>query len=275
VQPSGMYFQFDGRELDQLAERHSKQFASAEPFPHVVLDDFVPATVLDQVLAEFPEPASNQWRRYSRIEERKLAWADDNTMGLVTRHVLGQFNSSIFVTFLERLTGIRGIVPDPHFVGGGLHQIQRGGFLKVHADFNVHPRLRLDRRLNLLLYLNRDWRNEYGGALELWDRTMTHAVRAIQPIFNRCVIFATTSYSFHGHPDPLMCPEDITRRSLAFYYYTNGRPSEAFLTGGHSTLFRRRPGEAWRPSAQSIINFAVHRVLPPLLVDWIRELRAR
>src|SRR5581483_6543461 len=116
-----------------------------------------------------------------------------------------------------------GLIPDPYFTGGGLHQIERGGYLKIHADFDRHEKLGLQRRLNVLVYLNRDWDESYGGALELWDRAMTHPVVRVLPVFNRCVVFSTTDQSYHGHPEPLTCPPDRRRRSLALYYYTAAR----------------------------------------------------
>ena len=104
------------------------------------------------------------------------------------------------------------MIPDPSFDGGGLHQILPGGFLKVHADFNKHDKTKLDRRLNVLIYLNKNWKEEYGGHFELWDRTMHHSEIRILPIFNRMAIFSTTDSSFHGHPDALKCPEGMTRK---------------------------------------------------------------
>jgi Rps23 Pro-64 3,4-dihydroxylase Tpa1-like proline 4-hydroxylase len=138
--------------------------------------------------------------------------------------------------FLETLTGIDGLVPDPYFGGGALHQIVPGGFLKVHADFNWHPKLRLDRRLNMLVYLNRGWRPEWGGALELWDGEMAGPVASILPLFNRTVVFTTTDSSFHGHPRPLACPDGTTRKSVSLYYYSNGRP-ESERSAPHDTIF--------------------------------------
>ena len=167
----------------------------------------------------------------------------ETQFGSATRALLYQLNSSVFIDFLETLTGIRGLIPDPHFWGGGVHQIVRGGFLKVHTDFNRHPRLKLDRRLNLLLYLNPEWQEEWGGHLELWDRGMAKCGKRILPIFGRCVVFSTTDFSNHGHPDPLNCPEGMTRKSLALYYYSNGRPSSETAGKHYSTSFRRRPGE--------------------------------
>ena len=128
-----------------------------------------------------------------------------------------------------------------------MHEIRRGGFLKIHSDFNVHPQLRLNRRLNLLLYLNKNWKIDWGGQLELWDQEMKSCRAKVQPNFNKMIIFKTTDYSYHGHPEPLNCPENISRKSIALYYYTNGRPKEEINPkngdSGQSTLFQKRQDE--------------------------------
>ncbi|KOG34322.1 proline hydroxylase [Streptomyces resistomycificus] len=252
-----------------LADSRREEFRTAEPFPHVVVDDFLPEWVADQVVGEFPKPGDVPWQRFDRATSKKLASEGDEFIGEFTRHLMAQFNSAAFLGFLEQLTGVEGLVPDPYFEGGGLHQIERGGFLKVHADFNWHNKLRLDRRLNAILYLNRDWEESYGGALELWDREMTRSVTRLLPEFNRFVVFATTDDAFHGHPEPLACPPDRTRRSLALYYYTNGRPAEEF-SSAHSTLYQRRPGEHAGRTRK-----AVERVTPPVLLDAARHARRR
>ncbi len=139
----------------------------------------------------------------------------------------------------------------------------------MHADFNWHRQMRLDRRINLLIYLNKDWQPEYGGNLELWDTTMSHKVAEYAPLFNRCVIFNTTDNSYHGNPVPVSCPPDRSRRSLAFYYYTNGRPAGE-VSRSHGTLFKNRPGEA--TVGEMTTSFA-HRIIPPIVVDAWRNLR--
>jgi hypothetical protein len=260
-------FYFDGTTLLSLGRSLAERYAVARPFPHVVIDDFLPEWVVDGVVEEFPNPGSERWKRYSGSTEIKLQLTDGECFGPFTRHVLAQFNSAEFIGFLEELTGIQGLVPDPHFVGGGLHQIERGGYLAVHADFNEHPHLLLDRRLNVLVYLNRDWPEEFGGYLELWDRSMEHAERRVLPVANRCVVFSTTSYSFHGHPDPLQCPQDRTRKSMAFYYYTKGRPADEISATAHSTLFKARPTN--RPEW---VRVAAQRYVPPVLSDALRSL---
>jgi len=176
----------------------------------------------------------------------------------------------VFVEFLERLTGITQLVSDPHFEGGGLHQIRPGGFLKVHADFNKSRKLNLDRRLNGLLYLNKDWEESYGGHLQLWNKDMTACEGKILPVFNRFVVFATTDDANHGHPDPLTCPPDRARRSMALYYYSNGRPADE-VADDHSTLFKQRPGEAWKSNLRQVAK----RWTPPALADLVGNRRTK
>ena len=194
------------------------------------------------MLSEFPGRDAIRWERRDHDHSAKRACAEISLMGPCTRHLLAELNGQVFVRFLEALTGIDGLIPDPNFEGGGLHRIDPGGRLEIHADFNRHQHLRLDRRLNLLIFLNKDWHEDYGGKLELWDRTMSQCEVRLLPIFNRVVLFSTTDRSFHGHPHPLSCPENTSRRSIALYYYSNGRP-ESERSPSHSTLYERRPGQ--------------------------------
>jgi hypothetical protein len=243
--------------LDQIAKDKSPAYASAQPYPHIVLEGFFDDWILDSVIAEFPNPRDKNWLLHDFPEEIKLQSKEEQQIPLFTRHFLYALNSASFLRFLERLTGIENLIGDPYFEGGGLHQIVSGGKLAIHADFNKHTSLGLDRRLNMLVYLNKDWKDEYGGHFELWDRDMAHVVRKVAPLFNRVVIFTTSQHSYHGHPDALNCPRDVTRKSLALYYYTNGGGE----TGRHSTLFQARPGERFKLDAKQIAR----DLTPPLL----------
>ncbi|MEO5874718.1 MAG: 2OG-Fe(II) oxygenase [Streptosporangiaceae bacterium] len=257
-------FAFRREELFALADRYAAQFRTAEPFPHVVIDDFLRPGALEQILLEFPEPDGSHWLEYDSGREVKLALQDAELLGPATRAMLAEFNGQVFVEFAERLTGIDGLVPDPHLDGGGLHQTVAGGYLKIHADFNKSRRLNLDRRLNGILYLNRDWDPDWGGDLELWDRDMTRCVVRVPPVFNRFLLFATTDGANHGLPEPITCPPGRARRSMALYYYSNGRP-DGEVEGDHTTLFRRRPGEDLRGSTRQRLR----RWVPPALADLL------
>ena len=230
------------QKMKRILPEAKKTFAEAKPFPHIHFDDFFEDDVAERVLKEFPEENDINWISYYDGHQKKLANENEENIGLFTRYVLYSLNSSLFLKFLEELTGIGCLISDPSFRGGGLHNIYRGGKLGIHADFNQHERYRLERRVNLLLYLNKDWREEYRGHIELWNREAKQCVRRYLPTFNRVVIFTTTDYSFHGHPDPLNCPDSMSRKSLALYYYTQGRPEEG-LGDRHSTIFKVRPGE--------------------------------
>ena len=215
-----------------------EQYRNGDPFPHIVIDGLFDDADLDAVFEAFPKPEEMRWMRFDSPLEKKLGfYHEHSTLAPAVRSFLDALNGFEMLLFLEELTGIEGLIPDPYFGGGGLHQIEPGGFLKIHADFNVHPKLRLDRRANMLVYLNRDWREEWGGHLELWNADMTERRQRIAPTFNRTVIFSTTDTSFHGHPDPLLSPPGVTRKSVSLYYYTAGRPDEE-RSAPHDTIFR-------------------------------------
>jgi hypothetical protein len=219
-------------------------YQGAHPFPHTAIDGLFDDALLDAVLADFPRPDEDAWRRFESATEKKLGWVHTAPLRPNLREFLVAMNAPPMLQFLQQLTGIDGLIPDPYYGGAGPHQIVSGGFLKIHADFNWHPLLRLDRRLNLLVYLNKDWPQEYGGHLELWDQEMKGCERRILPVFNRTVVFSTTDTSYHGHPRPLACPPDRTRKSVSFYYYTNGRPEEE-RSAPHDTVFKKTHEQDW------------------------------
>ncbi len=248
------------------------EYANAKPFPHIVFDNFFDPALLDMVLTEFPKPGQIDWQKFDNEREIKLASAREASFGPVTRLLFYHLNSITFLQFLSEVTSIPNLISDPGFEGGGLHQIKRGGKLGVHADFNRHRDFGLDRRLNLLLYLNKDWREDYGGNLELWDRNMSRCEARVAPLFNRVMVFGTTDFTFHGHPDPLQCPEGMTRKSMALYYFSNGRPAEE-VAGDHSTLFRARTANDFRPTVAQRARGLVKDLLPPLLARQLRRIR--
>jgi 2OG-Fe(II) oxygenase superfamily len=259
------------KKLESLAKENAEAYRKAKPFSHIYFDDFLPVGAAEAALREFPEPKQLDWAEFNRPKERKLAFDAVEKLPRSVREVLYFLNSRPMVQFLEVLTGVDGVIPDPYYVGGGLHQIKPGGNLEVHVDFNRHSKFKLDRRINLLIYLNKNWKEEYGGHFELWNRDMSAAEQKILPVFNRCAIFSTTEFSYHGHPTPLACPPDRTRKSMATYYYSNGRPEEE-LSGEHTTLFQTRPGQAPEKERTSMKD-VVKAITPPILVSAIRKIR--
>jgi Rps23 Pro-64 3,4-dihydroxylase Tpa1-like proline 4-hydroxylase len=257
------------RKLETLAEEKAQEYKNGKPFPHIYFDDFLPEEAAEAVLKEFPEPKLLRWTEFNEPTQRKLAYDSVEKLPQSIRTTLYFLNSRPMLKFLEVLTGIDGVIPDPYYAGGGLHQIKPGGNLEVHADFNFHPKFKLDRRINVLIYMNKDWKDEYGGHFELWNKEMTAAEQKILPVFNRCAIFSTTSTSYHGHPTPLACPPDRTRKSMATYYYSVGRP-EGEVSKPHSSLFQHRPGTARHVTLKGFVA----AVTPPILVSVAKKLRS-
>jgi Rps23 Pro-64 3,4-dihydroxylase Tpa1-like proline 4-hydroxylase len=249
VEPQGIdYSRFeDGAAL-------ARDYADAQPFPHIVLDGRFPEELLRQVAAEIGSATIDpEGDFYGSFKKRRVS--DVRKMRPHTRRLIEDLNSAPFLQFVEALTGIDGLIPDPHLEGGGVHQIGPGGFLKVHTDFNWHRRLSLHRRVNLLLYLNEGWQEEWNGHLELWNDGVSDRQARIAPIFNRMVVFSTTDFSYHGHPDPLTCPENVTRNSVAMYYYSASRPEHEIRFGASEmTNYRARPNEEFEGTGKHAVH---------------------
>jgi len=221
-------------QLDLLKERYK----SAYPFPHIVFNDFLIPEAAETIIDQFPSLESSNWIHYVHFNERKHGLNKVKSLPLFIQHAITQLNSKRFVNLLSELTGIPNLIADETLEGGGLHQSENGGYLNIHADYTVHPhRRKWRRRINVLIYLNRDWKDSFGGKLELWSSDMKKCIHKINPSFNKCVIFNTNMDSYHGHPDPLNCPSYITRKSIALYYFT----IEDRLPKKRSTNYRASP----------------------------------
>jgi len=258
-------------ELKSVAAEFKPVYSAAEPFPNIYFDDFFNEEALNEVLSEFPDLAKNPDLKFNDTNQVKLASKGEYRFGPQTKEFMHFLNSQPFLEFLSILTGIDDLIPDPFFEGGGCHQILRGGMLKLHADFNKHPRTKLDRRLNVLIYLNEDWKEEYGGHFELWDKEMKECKKKILPVFNRMAMFSTTSTSYHGHPNQLNCPPDRSRKSLALYYYTNGRPEEEMSNSlqDHNTLFKYRK-EDKKSKIYTSMKETIKLLTPPILLNGFK-----
>jgi len=233
------------RDLKNISRQQADNYKHAIPFPHIVFNDFFDTNILEKVLAEFPDLLMTDSVSFNNHNEKKYATKGERSFGPNTKSFMHFLNSEPFLKFIQKITSINEtLISDPYFLGGGLHEIKRGGLLKVHADFNKHHTTNLDRRINVLIYLNKEWKPEYGGHLELWDTDMKICQKRILPKFNTIVIFTTTDYSYHGHPDPVTCPDNMSRKSLALYYFSNGRPKSEInpRLSEHCTLFQARVG---------------------------------
>ncbi|WP_455923150.1 2OG-Fe(II) oxygenase [Pseudomonas putida] len=232
---------FNLQAAGQLGTVLADQYRQAEPFAHIVIDNFLPDELIARICQEFPVEATNNEQLYERGYKGQLKrQVDPNHCAPYLRNVFALFNSAAMLNFMEQMTGIQGLIPDPYFVGGGLHETRAGGFLGVHSDFRLNKKLKVQRRINAIIYLNPDWQESYGGHLELWDKPMTRCLKKVLPVYNRCVVFNTDEDSNHGHPEPLTCPPDRSRRSIALYYYT-ATPAEVEPGTRQKTHYKPRP----------------------------------
>jgi len=258
-------------DLNELATRLRDEYAAARPFPHCVIDNlFNPKLIkeLERTSPELSQISSSQKHGDGKTVQSKYASPrGDRLQPELCKNLTRFLNSSEFLDFLQVLTSIEEpLIPDPHFCGGGLHEIKANGFLKIHADFHSHPETNLSRRINLLLYLNSNWEDNYGGFLELWSPDMKTHHTKISPISNRMVIFNTNDFSYHGVPDPVKCPSTRSRKSIALYYYSNGRPSSE-LRPEHlpsSSLWQERPGEKFQSDGK--LKKIIRGLTPPLFI---------
>ncbi|MDZ3822194.1 MAG: 2OG-Fe(II) oxygenase [Pseudoxanthomonas sp.] len=232
-------YAYDPARLAAIAQAHADGFRNADPYPHLVMDGFLRPEVAARLEQVFPGPEDAlAWDRFGAEGfEVKLGSANEEAFPGPLRQAVHDLNAGPFIRFLEALTGIDHLLPDPHLRGGGLHLSRQGDHLGIHADFNWHEGLQAHRRLNLLVYLNPAWQPGWGGELELWDTGARALCHRIAPLFNRAVLFATRSDTFHGHPAPWAAPPGVHRRSIAMYYYTTDRPAHE-RRPAHNTLYK-------------------------------------
>ena len=260
----------DWGKLAQIADSKKALYSKARPFPHVMLDGLFPEDLLDRAIAELPG-ASSRWTHYSTVNEVKQVCSDVAVFGPAAETIVHALNSAPFVRFLEDLTGITGLIPDPHLRAAGYMKVPPGGHLGLHYDFATQKELKLVRRINVLLYLNRAWQSEWGGQLELHSNdeltSPDHHEVVIEPLFNRVVVFNTPN-ALHGHRRPIMCPAGRARLCLSWYYYT-AAPVLGWAAHERAVSF---PG---RFEPVRALTAAANLLTPPFIFIILKMIRAR
>lgn len=217
-----------------------------DPFWHCIVDDFLVHP--NDVAAEFPKQDDKCWFRYDNPLEVKQTCNDWHFFGPNLYKTFNHLLSQSFADFLSQFTGCE-LIPDIGLHGGGLHQHGRGGKLNVHLDYNLHPKLHLQRRLNLILYLTPDWKQEWGGGLGLYKDSRT-LIKTVEPKFNRAVIFDTRG-AWHGLPEPIKCPAGVTRNSIAVYYLCD---PDTVTDSRKRALFAPTPEQMGDPKIDKLIK---------------------
>lgn len=237
-----------------------EQVRTAPPFPHFCIDNFLTQSFAEEVYRSFPSfrEAEAVGREFATVNEKKKVQITDATRFPPPVARLNDLLASReFIELMSDIFGIPNLIADPALMGGGIHETDAGGRLDVHVDFNFVEGQKWHRRLNILIYFNKDWREEYGGYLDIWDKEVKRRHGSFAPIFNRACGFATSDISFHG-VTPLTCPPGVVRRSFATYYYTKEAPP-GWTGEVHSTVFKARPEEWMRarllmPAESSMVH---------------------
>jgi Rps23 Pro-64 3,4-dihydroxylase Tpa1-like proline 4-hydroxylase len=224
------------KKLLEKLESHRVEFNSKKPFRYITIENFINSDYAEKILAEFPL-ITDKWKD-ARGHNTQNKWALPIIKDKIASDFMKEAKSNEFLNYLSKLTSIPDLIFDSDLSGAGYHQSTDGGFLNVHVDFNKLETGNsiLDRRLNLIVYFNKNWVQDNGGFLELWDMDKKLLIENISPSFNRCVIFETNEISFHGHPKPLKIGLDETRKSLSIYYYTKGR-DDIERIDSHNTIY--------------------------------------
>jgi Rps23 Pro-64 3,4-dihydroxylase Tpa1-like proline 4-hydroxylase len=254
-----------------IVNRWTEEFAKAEPFPHIVIDGLFKETFLELIVEEFAALSSHKLISYDTRQERHIRSHPDDRLPPATQAYFDTIYSGWFVRFLSQLTGIQGLVTDPNLRGGGMNVSPTGGHFQVHIDFQKHHTTKLDNRFAMITYLNRGWKPEYGGLLELWRPDLSACGATIVPEFGRTIIFLQSPRAPHGVPAKVAAPNDEPRKSLTAYYYSNGAPS------GQSgpELTTRFVGLNAMPTARKRVTTVIKKLAPPILLDLVRAIRRR
>ena len=246
----------------------SFDYRSAVPFPHLVLDNLFSESLLDRVIRELPPLGDAHWVRHDDDHLRQLNLRSALDLGEAGSQLVAFLHSARFLYFLSEVTGIRDLLPDPYLQGAGYHMIPRGGKFDVHVDRNVAYSTGLIRRLSLLIYLNRDWKHEYGGQLELWSKDGKRPEVIIEPTFNRMTIFEITDENYHGVPAVVRCPKGRSRNCFVAYYHT-AQPQGIKLMTPHTSIY----GPESYGQNKPIVWQWIKDLVPPILMRVARNLR--
>jgi Rps23 Pro-64 3,4-dihydroxylase Tpa1-like proline 4-hydroxylase len=203
--------------------KFNEEFLTNEPYEHVQIPNFFNEEFANSLVELFPTLDHPRWYQYNNPIEKKYSLNHFQDLPKF-RRVFDTLQSDAFIHKMKEITSIPNLEKDPFLHGAGLHYHPRGGKLDMHLDYSIHPITKKERRVNLIIYLNREWREEWNGSLELWNNEYTHCVKKILQQWNSDVLFRTSDISYHGMPRPFMCPEEMGRKSIAIYYVSEPRP---------------------------------------------------
>jgi len=262
----------EGVSLDTTLTSLRERYHDANPFRHLVLDNVFSPELLERVAGEAPPMSGHQWVNIDHQDlESVVRMRSAVEMGSASREFTALLHSPAFLYLLSEITGVWQLLPDPYLQGGGHAVMRRGGFFEVHSDIHVAYNTGLRRRMAMIVFLNKDWRSEYNGQLELWSEDASRCEVSIEPRFNRVVLFEVAFPNYHGVPAPLACPPDAIRHTFLTYFHTAdmGEASKGHLVKPHSSLFAPR----FYRGRKSWLRRLAFQLSPPALSRFIKARR--
>jgi hypothetical protein len=259
---------FDDLSYAELAYANREAYENGAPFPHIVFDNFLPTKLAESLASDYPKPSQDAYCKFHNHQNTSRHFLEDiRSFPPNLKLFASALNSRSFLLFLETLTGIKSLLPDPYFMGGGAMMTGNGGFLNVHVDFNWHQKLQAWRRCNALFYLTKDWRADYGGGLELWSKDGDVKIKEVAPLFNRVVIFSTTATSYHGQPSKVSAPMGIYRNVFSAFYYATEK-NDLIDSTPHFTKYNTIDNRA-----DNIAKFDASPYSDEITADYLRKIK--
>ena len=247
-------------------------FLNAEPFEHIVIDDFLELSYAEKISANFPT-LNSDWHEYKNPIEVKYAYDNINDLNEDCKNFFYYLSTPEMINVISSITEISNLEYDKYLHGAGLHKHPRYGLLNIHLDYEKHPISAKERRLNVILFISKDWDQSWNGSNELWNKDVTNCVTKTQVKFNRAIIFKTNDISWHGVPDKIMCPDDVFRNSMAYYYVSplnTQKPEDGYRK---KAKFVKRPKDPYNEQMQKIYDIRPQRRITKedmdeLMPDW-------
>lgn len=243
---------------DVLKQQFALEFITNKPYPHIVIENFLNGEFAEVLFSKFP-PINEKWHQYDNPIEVKSVLDNLDEMPTEYQTIFNLLCVPEFINNLEKITGINGLECDPYLHGAGLHSHTKNGRLNIHLDYEKHPFIQKERRLNIILFLTKDWKSEWNGALELWKPNMSECEKKVYPKFNTAVIFRTDGNSFHGLPEKLNCMEGVYRNSLAMYYISELCTKKAESMYRYKAKFVKRPSDPCDERMKKLYDIRANR----------------
>jgi len=240
--------------LDKL----NNEFIDNKPYSYVIIDNFFKDDIANNITSNFPK-VDNNWHKYNNPIEYKFALDNLKNMPPNISDIFNLLSTNNFIDIIKKITNIQTLEYDPYLHGAGLHSHPNNGRLHIHLDYEKHPISGKERRLNLIYFTNNDWKEEYNGDLQIWEKNMSSCAKKIYPKFNRAIIFQTNDISWHGLPEKIVCPENISRQTLAYYWVSDLETKKKESMYRLKAKFVKRPFEPIDERMVKLYNIRMNR----------------